>query len=390
MSFPRPAPALLLALALACAHAASPGATHGAAADRLTAQEKQAGLTTETLPRVSFDEADYSRPLSAVRAQRLDSTFAALFQKSGAMGLSACVVLPGEGTWRGAAGVKDAAGATPITPDSRFHAGSIGKFATAVLILELVQQRRLALDTPLHRWFPEIPGSDRITVDHLLSHTSGLTASVPDSGPLPPPVARVKAAAATGLLFDPGHGFSYSNPGYMALGLILEKVHGRTLAEVIDSLFVHRLGLDDSGALTAANRDTLLIGSTHRGRPGRESVDYASPGGAGILAATPADLVRALHQVLGSDLLEPAIRARLVSRLYPMQPLPASLFWGRGLMVLDTPLGRMFYLAGRIKGFGAMAGYLPGRGVLVAVMVNDDHPVEPVMYGLVKALETVR
>ena len=389
MPIPRPAPALLLALALACAHAASPRATHGAAADRLTAQEKQAGLTTETLPRVSFEETDYSRPLSAVRAQRLDSTFAALFQKSGATGLSACVVLPGEGAWRGAAGVEDAAGAA-ITPHSRFHAGSVGKFATAVLILDLVQQRRLALDTPLRRWFPEIAGSDRITVDHLLSHTSGLTASVPDSGPLPPPVARVKAAAATGLLFDPGHGFSYSNPGYMALGLILEKVHGRTLAEVIDSLFIHRLGLDDSGALTAANRDTLLIGSTHQGKPGRESVDYASPAGAGILASTPSDLVRALHQVLASRILEPATGARLVSRLYPMQPLPASLFWGRGLMVLDTPLGRMFYLAGRIKGFGAMAGYLPEHRLLVSVMVNDDHQVEPVMYGLVKTLERVR
>ena len=386
MPSPRPALALLLALAVTCAPAAAPSAARGAAAaDRLTAQEKQAGLTTETLPRLSFDEAVYARPLSAARTQRLDSTFTALFRKSGATGLSACVVLPEEGSWRGAAGVEEAA--TPITPHSRFHAGSIGKFATAVLILELAQQRRLSLDTPLRRWFPEIAGSDRITVDHLLSHTSGLTATVPDSGPLPPVHARVTAAAAGGLLFDPGHGFSYSNPGYMALGLILEKVHGRGLAQLIDSLFIRRLGLGDSGALTAVNRDTLLIGSTHQGRPGRESVDYASPGGAGILASTPADLVRALHRVLGSDMLEPAIRARLVSRLYPMQPLPASLFWGRGLMVLDTPLGRMFYLAGRIKGFGALAGYLPGRGMLVSVMVNDDHPVEPVMYGLVKALD---
>ena len=389
MPFPRPAPALLLVLAVACAPAVSPGAGHGAD-DRLTAQEKRAGLTSEKLPRLAFDEAVYSRSLSGARCQRLDSTFAALFRKSGATGLTACVVLPEEGTWRGAAGVEDAASATPITPHSRFHAGSIGKFATAVLILELVQQRRLSLDTPLRRWFPEIAGSDRITVDHLLSHTSGLTASVPDSGLLPSVAARVTAAAAGGLLFDPGHGFSYSNPGYMALGLILEKLHGRALADVIDSLFIRRLGLDDSGALTAANRDTLLIPSTHQGRLGWESVDYASPGGAGILAGTPADLVRALHQVLASKMLEPAVGARLVSRLYPMQPLPASLFWGRGLMVFDTPLGRMFYVAGRIKGFGAMAGYLPGRGMLVSVMVNDDHQVEPVMYGLVKSLETVR
>jgi hypothetical protein len=56
-------------------------------------------------------------------------------------------------------------------------------------------------------------------------------------------------------------------------------------------------------------------------------------------------------------------------------------------MVLDTPLGRMFYLGGRIHGFGAMAGYLPARRTFVSVMVNDDTQVEPVMFGLVKALE---
>ncbi|HQR07726.1 MAG TPA: serine hydrolase domain-containing protein [Gemmatales bacterium] len=354
----------------------------------LTSDEVRAGVISEKLPAVSYTDVAWQQSIPHERRILLDETFAKVFIASKATGLSACVYSPNQGPWTGTLGVQDREAKAAIGADSRFHAGSIGKLVTSVLIQQLIEEGRFTRDTKLSHWLPEIKGSDKITIEHLLSHTSGLPGNLVEENPTKhePLLQRVVESAQAGLQFPPGRSFSYSNPGYMALGLILEKEHGKPLAEIIDTQFIKKYGMAQSKGITRENRNDDLIHSTHQGRPGKDAIDYSSVGGTGSLASTPYDLARMLNRLLAGQMLKQETTQRMLSKMYPMQK-QGQLYWGQGLMVLDTPLGRMFYLAGRIKGFGAMAGYLPQEDVFVSVMVNDDTQVEPVMFALLKALQ---
>ena len=134
-----------------------------------------------------------------------------------------------------------------------FLAYSITKTFTAVLILELCEERRLSLDDRLANWFPHIAHADRISLRHLLNHTGG----IPDYGGVRAYHESVKSspsapwsferfAAETfdkGLLFEPGEGWAYSNPGYMLLKRIAEEVTSNSYSALIADRIARPLGL---------------------------------------------------------------------------------------------------------------------------------------------------
>jgi D-alanyl-D-alanine carboxypeptidase len=343
------------------------------------------------MPAVAPLAAGALPPLSADALAAYDAVMDDVFALSKATGLSACVYIPGEGSWRGVRGVEERVSMRPITLGAMFHGGSVGKAITAALILQLVGRGDLTLDTTIDRWFPDAPRARELTIDHLLNHTGGLRGNLEQDDALFPTLKeKVGAELARDLSFRPGTGFSYSNVGYMALGLILEAEHGAPLAQVVEEQFILALGLEESRAITSDNKDSVLIGSTHEGRPGRDAIDYASVGGAGMLATTPCDLIRILNAALAGQSVSPQALEALSQRFYPMSE-DVDLYWSRGLMVFDLPqetgLGRVFYLAGRIKGFGALVAYQPHLNAFVAVMVNDDTQIDPVMLRLFQQLK---
>lgn len=350
------------------------------------AKKENADLISVSAPAVSYNHAGYSSELGSTAQYALGSEFQNVFSLSGATGLSSCVYLQDKGLWQGALGVESHAANSPITASSIFHAGSIGKLVTASLILQLMEQGRIQSNTPLSRWFPNTRNSEEITIGHLLSHTSGLAANALESGAAVDHEQMVSAALGQGLLYKPGTGFSYSNIGYITLGLVLEKEYQMPLSDIMNVYIFNALGLNQTQSITRENKDELLVESTHNGRPGRESIDYSSVGGAGIVASTPCDLIRLLNQLLAGNIVQPQTLDKMLSKMFPMSP-EGGLYWGQGLMVLETPVGRVFYLAGRIKGFGAVAAYHPRLKAYVAVMVNDDTQVDPVMLRLFQKIE---
>jgi len=323
----------------------------------------------------------------------LSTTFTEVFAESNATGLSACIYSTNPNSalgylWQGTRGVDSAISQQPFTTTTKFHSGSIGKLATASLILQLIEQEHFTLETTIDRWFPDTKNAHRISVDQLLNHTAGL----------PPHIAQAKdfssRSAATShtlnqaLLFTPGHGFSYSNAGYFALGVILEHEYSMPLADVIDRYFISPQNLQHSLAITVENMDTLLIASTYSRSPDEEDIDYAFPGGAGILASTPCDLIHIMNNLLANTIVSEDTKDKMGERMYPMNR-ENTLNWSRGLMSLDTPLGRVFYLAGRIKGFGAIVAYHPHKQHFISVMVNDETRIDPVMYRLLSTLDSL-
>jgi CubicO group peptidase (beta-lactamase class C family) len=135
----------------------------------------------------------------------------------------------------------------PVKPETIFQSGSVGKQFTSAAVMLLVEEGKLALSDPLTKFFPEAPAEwAGITVRHLLTHTSG----IPDYGPETVDYRKdyteaELATLASGLRpeFPPGSRWSYSNTGYVLLGIIVGKVSGRFYGDILAERVFAPLGM---------------------------------------------------------------------------------------------------------------------------------------------------
>ena len=336
---------------------------------------------------VEYNEKKISEPLNTKITSTLDEELTKAAELSKAVGLSACAYFPNEGLWKKASGVKafvneSSINNSPITTSSKFHAGSIGKLITATLILTLIEQKKFTLDTKISRWFNDTQYSNVITIEHLLNHTAGLRRHALDNLAGLTLREKSKHTLNTELLFPPGTGFTYSNIGYIILGIILEQEHEQPLAQVIETHFIQKLSLNESVALSSSNKNTALINTAQH-----TDVDYSDVGGAGILATTPCDLIHILNALLANKIVNAATLQKMTKIAYPMN-YEGTLHWTRGLMFLDTPLGRVHFLNGQIRDFSASIIYHPELNVFISVMANNNNTqIFPILFHLLKTIK---
>jgi D-alanyl-D-alanine carboxypeptidase len=172
------------------------------------------------------------------------------------------------GEWVGSAGAAELGGTAKPPVNGHVRIGSNTKTFTATLVLQLVAENKIGLDTPVVDYLPEFGLDERITVRMLLQHTSGLfnfTGEVYDDGtvvhgvPVPysttsrewvdnrlrnyRPEELVELALSKPARFEPGTGWSYANTNYVLARLLIEKVSGRSLAEEMQRRILGPLGL---------------------------------------------------------------------------------------------------------------------------------------------------
>lgn len=164
-------------------------------------------------------------------------------------GAALLVVQDGRPAVRKAYGLADLESRTPATPETNFRLASVSKQFTATAILLLAQDGRLGLDDPLRRWLPSLPAAaDRITLRHVLTHTSGLI----DYEALMAPDATEQVLDAdvlrlleleNRLYFAPGSSWRYSNSGYALLALIVERASGQRYPDFLRTRIFEPLGM---------------------------------------------------------------------------------------------------------------------------------------------------
>ena len=145
----------------------------------------------------------------------------------------------------------------PATDSTVYQSGSVGKQFTAACVMLLVEEGKLALDDPITRHVPELPASWRtITVRHLLSHTSG----IPDYADSTLDYRRdyaeddlVRLAASLTRAFAPGESWSYSNTGYILLGILIRRVTGRFYGDFLIERVFAPLGMGDTRIISEAD-----------------------------------------------------------------------------------------------------------------------------------------
>jgi len=228
--------------------------------------------------------------VSAAVAAGIDSLFA-VYTAPGSPGCAVGVYQHGAVAFARGYGLADLQHGAPITPRTPFTTGSLSKQFTAASVLWLAREGKLSLDDPVRRHVPELdPMHDvwPVTVRQLIHHTSGmrdwwalveLAGMRFDDGYRPDDVLAL-AARQQALNFAPGSTYAYSNTSYIVLGLIVQRVSGKSLRAFADSVFFRPLGMPVSRFL---DDHTELI-------PGRAAA-YAPQRGGYALSVWANDLV---------------------------------------------------------------------------------------------------
>lgn len=201
--------------------------------------------------------------------------------------------------------------------DTRVSINSISKTFTAVAALRLAARGELDLDAPVSDLIQgfETDWADRVTVHHLLSHSSGLPREAGlDAGSELSLAEQRRSVALLELEFEPGERFGYSNAGYILLGNVIEAVSGKDLAEVIETEILEPAGLEDTG-MFVGRRVVERQAVPYRFGPGgvvaaQRSKTLGESAGGGLYS-TPADLERFVRALEDDTLLSEPWRERL-------------------------------------------------------------------------------
>jgi D-alanyl-D-alanine carboxypeptidase len=319
------------------------------------------------------------------------------------------------GHLQAASGVADLSTGRPMGADLRFRAGSVTKSLVATVVLQLVAEGRLSLGDTVEGWLPGIlPYGDRLTIGRLLDHTSGVpnyTEAV-FSALYESPEARLRSWAPrdlVGLVADqpppaaPGGSWSYSNTGYILLGLIVEAAGGGPLGGELARRILGPLGLDGTVFPDGADLpDPSSRGYSLPMGPDGEALDGplldftvqdpAWAWAAGALVSTLEDLAGFFRALLAGRLLPPRLLAEMLATV-PVPPgaIPLPLYdrYGKGLVELDTPAGHLVGDQGGIPGFLCVVLSVPDGRAQLALVVNALTAPEPVYQAMIEASQAL-
>ena len=274
------------------------------------------------------------------------------------------------------------------TPQTRFLIGSVTKQFTAMAILILQSQGRLNVQDPICRYIEDCPTAWKdITIHHLLTHTSGITFMVGNSGSLPiTPAGLLALFKDSPLDFQPGERFNYSNCGYWVLGYIIEQVSGQSYEDFIQQAIFEPLDMHDSGynqdasGLAVGYKDQYTIAA-----PTEES-DSSFSYSAGALYSTVEDLYRwdqALYtdQLIPQDLLDQMFAPQI--SMYP--DVVGSMVYGYGWFVLDDLGRQLVWHGGAIEGFRSVIFRYPDERITIIILSNQEDSSDT-MYFIFRSL----
>lgn len=290
-----------------------------------------------------------------------------------------------------------AAGVAVVDPErkmrveDRFYLASIGKMATAVAVLQLVEEGRIGLDDPAGKYLGSLPGIERIpnareaTIRQMLDHSAGLPEYYDERF-----VAGLTGGRQWGVrdllpylydkpaLWPPGTGYDYSNTGYVLLGAVIEAVDGVDYAAAIDRRVFRRAGMASAQVGARGDEPRLVHGYVYDEEIDDDD-DDAGPDvdisadawcwltGDGSVVASAADVHRFLLALFrDGKLLSRAMVEEMTT------PSANEATYGLGVEIEKGRNGRIVGHNGHVEGFNSDARYVLDRDIAVVVLFNGD------------------
>jgi D-alanyl-D-alanine carboxypeptidase len=320
------------------------------------------------------------RPTRAALQRTVDSLVTSALKDGPVAAMSVAVVRGKDTVVMKGYGLADVENDVAATPQTVYRIGSITKQFTAAAVLELVEQGKVSLDDSIGKHLPSIPAGWRaVPVRQLLNHTSGIP-SYTSAGPrwasrmrLDLPHDSLLGIIATDSMdFASGSQWRYNNTGYYLLGMLIERVAGRSYAEVVRDQLATPLGLRatmycDTKPIIKRRAQGYQVGPDDK-LINADPISMMQPFSAGALCSTVGDLVAWQRALAAGRVAKPASYTSMIS---PEGSAAASRY-GYGLFV-DTLGGRSrVQHGGGINGFNAMLAYYPADTLSIAVLGNTN------------------
>jgi len=338
---------------------------------------------------VSCDFNNHDTPLSEVDfREQLNQHIPVWMERYGVPGVSIALIKNGEMSWSDAYGFADLEKQTRMTTDTVCRTESISKSVTARGVIRLVELGEIELDDPVHRYlisweFPESEfDTDRVTIRHLLSHSSGLplgTIGLEYAPGEQKPSLRESLTREVHFVQEPGKSFIYSNVGFNLLELLIEDVSGRSFADFMEEEILFPLGMNNSSYKWREDFSTSVPnGHKLNGEP--VSVYVYSDKAAGGLFASTDDIARfvasgMLNEFYSEEniLTQNSIR-ELYSPVIDMADIYAFVadYYGLGHFIETMPVGqKAVFHGGQGNGWMTHFHLVPETGDGIVILTNS-------------------
>jgi CubicO group peptidase (beta-lactamase class C family) len=193
---------------------------------------------------------------SSPSAALVDTYIISEMQRQHIPGLSLLVARNGQIVRAQGYGLANVELSVPVKPETVFQSGSVGKQFTATAVMMLVEEGKLGLDDPVTRYLKGAPATwNQVTIRELLSHTAGFT-DYPDNFDFRKDYTEaglLKIVEGIPLAFPPGTKWSYSNLGYLALGIVIHRVTGKFYGDFLQERIFQPLGMSTTRIISEAD-----------------------------------------------------------------------------------------------------------------------------------------
>lgn len=345
------------------------------------------------------DDSRASQDIKTMVAE-IEKLMPGLLKQANVPGLSMALVNEGKKVWSGGFGVCDASTGKPVTADTVFEIASVSKTIFAYAVMKLCEEGVMALDTPLVKYWPQLPvamglesdpRASQITARHILSHQSGLQNWRTPEEPLK-------------FHFDPGTGFMYSGEGYYYLQSVVTHLRGKVdntkcgsyegdhkvcatdIGAYLEKQLVVPMEMHSSGYMLTENlRSNYALPHGVDGRVINKSpltaTDLARYAAAGGVLSTADDYAKFMisqfapkendRYRLNKKSLEEMHRPQV--KLPPDQKIDGATAWALGWAVQERPEGQVLVHSGGQSGYKSLVMVSPDRKTGFVMLSNSDN-----------------
>jgi len=261
------------------------------------------------------------------------------------------------------------------TNETKYKIGSITKTFTAVMIMQLIEENKLRLDTKLSKFYPKIPNAEKISIAHLLHHRTGIVDYINGDTITQQNLYRyhtkeemINKITAYKPLFEPGTKYEYSNSNYNLLGYIVENVTKKSYSENLEKRICQKAGLTNTylsyEKINSKNNEGIshiFDGTSWYIIPEWENSIAFS---AGAILSNSSDLTKFMHALFEYKLIKK-------QSLIEMKNLIDG--YGKGLVQMPFGDRQFFGHTGGIENFRSVVGYNPDEKMGISLIVNGDN-----------------
>jgi len=301
---------------------------------------------------------------------KMNTFFSRIQEQNLGMG-SVAIFKNGQLDYQKSFGQADIENSISATQQTKYRIASITKTFTASMIMQLIEENSLTLSTTLDTYFPELPNSNLITIEHLLRHRSGLfnyTDTAYGTDIVTQPATQqelIDLFIENGTVFEPNEQTLYSNTNYVVLGFIIENIDQKSYSDALRDRITIPLGLINTyngGEIETSNNESLSYNPESNDWILATETNITLVNGTGSIVSNPEDLNSFLQELFAGNVVS-------VSSLEQMKANSTDIF-GLGLISLPFYEKTGFGGTGLLDGFQSISLYFPNDNVSISITLN--------------------